>query len=302
MSETDIPSAMRYEKRRVPVNGYRMACVDTATDADPVVFLHGNVTSSYMWRNIMPHLEPYARCIAPDNIGQGDSDKLRNPGPTSYRLAEHIGFFDGLMTALGLDRMQGRVTLVMHDWGGAIGLDWARRHPGAVKGLACFQTIMGNATWDFWPPQVQALFKRFRTPGEGEKLVLEDNFFVEKVLPGNVLRDLPEEVMQEYRRPYRTPGEDRRPTLTWPREIPIGGEPADVLARIEAYMSWLETSDLPKLHIELEEPMVVAGPVLERVRALPKQTRAVIPGKHYVHEDYPDRIGRIIADWYSGIE
>ena len=301
MSETDIDSRMRYEKRRIGVNGHDIAHVDTGTDADPVVFLHGNITSSYMWRNIMPHLEPLARCIAPDNIGQGESDKLRDSGPSSYRLEQHIEFFDGFMRALGLDRMDGRVTLVMHDWGGSIGLDWARRHPGCIKGLAYFQTIMGNATWDFWPPQVQALFKRFRTPGDGEKLVLDENFFVEKVLPANVLRDIPREVLEEYRRPYLTPGEDRRPTLTWPREIPIEGEPADVLARIEAYMSWLESTDLPKLHIELEDPMVIAGPVLDRVRRLPNQTRDVIPGKHYVHEDHPHRIGRIIADWYRKI-
>lgn len=301
MTDQDIASRMRYEKRHVAVNGYQMAYVDTGGDADPVVFLHGNVTSSYMWRNIIPHLEPHARCIAPDNIGQGDSDKLRNSGPGSYRLTEHISFIDGFMRALGLDAMRGRVTLVLHDWGGATGLDWARRHTDSLKGIAYFQTIMGDATWGSWPPPVADLFRKFRTPGLGEKLVLEDNVFVEKVFPANVLRDIPAEVWAEYRRPYLTPGEDRRVTLTWPREVPIEGEPADVLAIIEAYMAWLESTDLPKLHIELEDPMVIAGAILERVRALPNQTRRVIAGKHYVHEDHPHAIGKMIADWYRRI-
>lgn len=301
MTTEEISSQMRHEKQRVAVNGYQMAYVDTGGDGDPVVFLHGNVTSSYMWRNIIPHLAPHARCIAPDNIGQGDSDKLRNSGPGSYRLAEHISFIDGFLRALGLDGMQGRVTLVLHDWGGATGLDWARRHPEALKGMAYFQTIMGDATWASWPPPVADLFRKFRTPGLGEKLVLEDNLFVEKVFPANVLRPIPPEVWAEYRRPYLTPGEDRRVTLTWPREVPIDGEPADVLAIIEAYMVWLESSDLPKLHIELEDPMVIAGAILDRVRALPNETRGVISGKHYVHEDHPHAIGKMIADWYQGI-
>lgn len=295
----EIESRMLYDKKTVEVNGYKMAYVDTGGDEDPIVFCHGNITSSYMWRNIMPHLEPMARCIAPDNIGQGDSGKLKDSGPNSYRLAEHQIYFDGLMKALGLDQMKNKVTFVMHDWGGSLGLTWAKNHPECVKAVCYIQTIMGDAKWDFWPPPVQELFKKFRTPGVGEELVLEDNYFVEKVLPANVIRDIPDDVFEEYRRPYKSPGEDRRPTLTWPREIPIEGEPADVIDIIEDYMKWLESTDIPKLHVEIDHEMILTGDILKRCKALSNQTEFTVKGLHYVHEDSPHEIGEGVAAWYK---
>jgi len=295
---TDIPSHMRYEKKKITVLGRRMAYVDTGGPGDPMVFFHGNVTSSYMWRNIIPHVEGAARCIAIDNIGQGDSEKLENTGPGSYRLAEHQTYINAFMDALGIGE---NVTLMMHDWGAQLGLTWARTHPGAVKAVAYTQGVMGNFGWDYWPPKVSDLMRRFRS-GEGEALVLEQNHFVEKILPAMILRDLPEDAWNEYRRPYRNPGEDRRPTLTWPREIPVEGEPADVLAVIEANNAWMAASPLPKLFIHCEPGAVLKGKILDHVRTFPNQREVTVAGLHYVHEDKPDDIGRALAEWYANLE
>ena len=220
-SGSSVSPVMRYPKRHATVLGKRMAYVE-AGQGDPIVFLHGNVTSSFMWRNVIPHLEDLGRCIAIDNIGQGDSEKLQPSGPGSYRLAEHQRYVDGLLAVLNVER---NVTFVLHDWGSQIGFTWAYDHPEAVKGIAYAQALVGNFAWDQWPPEVQALFKRFRSP-EGEELVLQQNFFVERILPAMVMRELTEAEMEEYRRPYRNPGEDRRPTLAWPRELPIESEPS----------------------------------------------------------------------------
>lgn len=284
----------RYAKRYRTVLGKRMAYVE-AGQGDPIVFLHGNVTSSFMWRNVMPHLEAVGRCIAIDNIGQGDSEKLRPSGPGSYRLAEHQRYIDGLLAELGVDR---DVTLVVHDWGSQLGFTWAHQHPGAVKGIAYLQALVGNFSWDQWPPEVQALFRRFRSP-EGEELVLQQNFFVERILPAMVMRKLTDAEMDEYRRPFRAPGEDRRPTLTWPRELPIEGEPADVLAIIERNSAWLGTSPVPKLFVNAEPGAVLVGRHREICRAWPNQTEITVRGLHYVHEDSPDEIGGAIRRWYT---
>ena len=299
MTGTDevISSAMPFSKHYATVLGRKMAYVDTGGSADPIVFLHGNVTSSYMWRNIIPHVQGLARCIAIDNIGQGDSEKLPNSGPGSYRLAEHQRYIDSLIAQLALGS---RVTLMMHDWGGALGFTWALNNRSRIKGLAFMQTLMGNQRWDYWPPAVSELFRKFRGP-EGEKLVLQDNYFVEKVLPGMTIRPLPKEVMDEYRRPYRKTGEARRPTLTWPREIPVEGEPADVLTRIEAYVGWLQSSPLPKLYINTEPGAVLKGHLRDMVRTFPNQTEVTVRGLHYVHEDSPHEIGAALADWYRNL-
>jgi len=294
-SSLPILSEMRYTKKRAEVLGRQMAYVYTGGDKDPIVFLHGNVTSSYMRRNIMPHLEGIARCIAIDNIGQGDSDKLPDSGPGRYRLAEHQRYTDAMLAHLDLGQ---RITFMVHDWGGSLGFDWARRHPDRLKGLAYMQTLMGDQRWNYWPPHVSDLMRRFKSP-EGEKIVLEDNFFVEQVLPGMTIRQMPQEVMDEYRRPYRNPGEDRRPTLSWPREIPIEGEPADVLAIIDAYIAFLEKSPVPKLFIHTEPGAVLKGHLVERCRTFPNQREVTVKGLHYVHEDSPHEIGRALADWYA---
>jgi haloalkane dehalogenase len=283
---------MRYAKRHATVLGKRMAYVE-AGQGDPIVFLHGNITSSFMWRNVMPHLEAVGRCIAIDNIGQGDSEKLAGSGPGSYRLVEHQRYIDGLLEALAIDR---DVTFVVHDWGSQLGFTWAYHHPDAVRGIAYVQALVGNFSWDQWPPEVQALFRRFRSP-EGEELVLQQNFFVERILPAMVMRKLTESEMDEYRRPFRNPGEDRRPTLTWPRELPIEGDPADVLAIIERNSAWLGASQIPKLFINAEPGAVLVGKHREICRAWPNQTEVTVRGLHYVHEDSPDEIGAAIRNW-----
>jgi len=289
---------MRYHKRYVTVHGKRMAYVDTGGTGDPILFLHGNITQSYMWRNILPHVEHLARCIAVDNIGQGDSEKLDNSGPGSYRLAEHQRYIDGFLDQVDPGN---RVTLMMHDWGVQLGLTWGNRNRERLKGIAHMQGLMGDLNWGFWNEEVSAFMRRLRTD-DGEALILEQNLFVEKVLPALVIRDLPEEVWNEYRRPYRNPGEDRRPTLTWPREIPVEGKPADVLAVIEDNNRWLAESPIPKLYIHVEPETVMKGHVLDHVRTFPSQTEVTVEGLHYVQEDSPHEIGTALADWYKTLD
>ena len=281
---------MPFQKKRLSALAY----VDEG-QGNPIVFLHGNVTSSFMWRNIIPHLTPYARCIALDNIGQGDSDKLDNSGPDSYRLAEHQRYTNAALEALDLGD---QVTIMVHDWGSQLGFTWAREHADRMRGIASMQALVGNFHWDHWPPLVQELFRRFRSE-DGEQLVLQENHFVEQVLPAMVIRDLREEEMTEYRRPYRTPGEDRRRTLTWPREIPIEGEPADTLAVIEENDAFLRASPLPKLFINTEPGAVLVGEHRDIIRRWPHQPEVTVAGLHYCHEDSPHEIGRALADWYQ---
>jgi haloalkane dehalogenase len=221
-----ISAAFPYKKQRRRVLGREMAFVDVGA-GDPIVLLHGNPTSSYLWRNVLPYLQPRGRCIVPDLIGMGDSDKLPDSGPGSYRFVEHRRYLDALLEALDVRE---RVTLVVHDWGSALGFDWANRHREAVKGIAYMEAIVGPQSWDHWDkfgmrPALQALRSE-----AGEAMVLQDNFFIEKILPKAILRTLSDQEMAEYRRPFVQPGEGRRPTLTWPRQIPIEGEPADVVA------------------------------------------------------------------------
>ena len=284
-------------KQTVSVHGKSMAYVERGS-GDPILFLHGNPTSSYLWRNIIPHLEPFGRCIAPDLIGMGASEKLEDSGPDRYRLVEHRQYLDGFLDALGIDD---RVTFVIHDWGSALGFDWANRHRQSVRGIAYMEAIVRPMSWDEWPEAIQKLFQGFRSE-TGETMVLEKNVFVEKVLPGSVLRGLTDEEMAVYRRPFEQPGEDRRPTLTWPRQIPLGGEPADVVEIVQAYADWLKTSaDLPKLFINAEPGAILTGAQRDFCRAWPNQTEMTVAGSHFIQEDSPHEIGEAIADWYRGL-
>ncbi len=289
-----ISSDARYERSRITVGGHDMAYVETGT-GDPIVFLHGNPTSSYLWRNVMPHVEGLGRLIAPDLIGMGGSDKLADSGPDRYRFVEHRRFLDGLLDALGVTE---NVVLVIQDWGGALGFDWARRHAGAVRGIAYMETIVAPYEWDDMRGPTRAIFEGFRSD-KGEKLILENNAFVEQVLPGATLRDLTEAEMEVYRRPFTTPGEVRRPTLTWPRQIPIAGEPADVVAIVEEYGSWLAGSDVAKLFINAEPGAILIGRQREFCRTWPNQTEVSVEGVHFVPEDSPDQIGRAVAEWVN---
>jgi haloalkane dehalogenase len=271
-----------------------MAYVEVG-EGDPIVLLHGNPTSSYLWRNVLPHLRPLGRCIAPDLIGMGNSDKLPNSDPGSYRFVEHRRYLDALLEALDA---QDRVTFVIHDWGSALGFDWANRHREAVKGIAYMEAIVQPQSWDHWDKlNARPALKALRSEA-GEAMVLQDNFFIEEILPKAILRTLSNEEMAEYRRPFAEPGEGRRPTLTWPREIPIEGEPADVTAIAAAYADWLATSRVPKLLVKAEPGLLIAGGAnLDFARSLPEQTEVTVAGSHFVQEDSPDEIGRAIAAW-----
>jgi haloalkane dehalogenase len=294
-----ISAEPRYEKKKIELpglGGRRMAYVETGEGA-PVVFLHGNPTSSYLWRNVMPHVEGLGRLIAPDLIGMGDSDKLDRGGPDRYRFVEHRRHLDALLEALGVER---DVTLVVHDWGSALGFDWARRHREAVRGIAYMEAIVMPLSWEQWPKAVAPVFRAFRSPA-GEKRVLEQNAFVEQVLPGAVLRRLSDAEMEAYRRPFRDPGEGRRPTLSWPREIPIDGEPADVVQIVSRYGEWLAASDVPKLFVNAEPGAILRGDAREYCRRWPNQTEVTVKGTHFVQEDSPDEIGGAVADWLRAL-
>ena len=282
----------RYLKNRIGVGGRSMAYVEVG-EGDPIVFLHGNPTSSYLWRNVIPHVEGIGRCIAPDLIGMGDSDKLDGAGPGSYRFVEHRRYLDGLLESLGVDS---NVTLVIHDWGSALGFDWANRHREAVKGIAYMEAIVRPVSWEEWPEEAKPIFQALRSPA-GDEMVLEKNLFVERILPGSVLRELEPEEMAVYRRPYVEAGESRRPTLTWPREIPLAGEPADVVEIVQSYADWLPGSPFPKLFVNAEPGAILTGPQRDFCRTFANQKEVTVPGSHFLQEDSPDEIGRSIATW-----
>jgi len=281
-------------KKRVLALGHELAFIDRGT-GPMVVFLHGNPTSSFLWRNVLPHVANAYRCIAPDLLGMGDSDKLAESGPDSYGFAEHAAHLDAFMDAVAVDE---QVRLVLHDWGSALGFDWARRHASRIAGIAYMEAIVCPLSWDTWPARAADVFRAFRSPA-GEALVLEQNTFVERVLPLGVLRELSAEELDAYRAPFREPGESRRPTLSFPRQLPFEGEgPADVHAAVEAYGHWLATSTgVPKLFVDVQPGAILGDRERERCRAWPNQREVVVRGSHYVQEDSPEDIGRALAAW-----
>jgi haloalkane dehalogenase len=291
-----ISTDERYSKHRVTVHGLQMAYVDEGI-GDPILFLHGNPSSSYEWRNVIPHLVDMGRCIAPDLVGMGDSDKLPDSGPSSYRFIEHRKYLDAFLEAL---EVQNHITLVLHDWGSALGFDWAYRHPHAIRAIAYMESFVKPITsWADWPEQAVELFQTIRSDA-GEELVLDNNFVVENLLPAGVLRKLSDSEMAVYRRPYKNPGESRRPTLTWPREIPIAGKPSDVYDIIQTYGTWLASSDIAKLFIE-----AIPGAMFEShrdfARTWANQKHVKIRGGHFVQEDSPDETGAAIAAWLQDL-
>ena len=277
------------EKQRVEVLGSEMAYIDVG-EGDPIVFLHGNPTSSYLWRNVIPHVADLGRCIVPDLIGMGDSDKVHG---LEYRFIDHRRYLDAFLESVGVDDA---VTLVVHDWGSALGFDWANRHREAVAGIAYMEAIVRPVAWSDWPEPSRPIFQAMRSSA-GEEIVLEKNVFVERILPASVMRYLSDNEMDEYRRPFQNPGEDRRPTLTWPREIPIDGEPADVAAIVDDYGRWLSQSDVPKLFIDAEPGAILVGPAREFCRGWPNQTEVSVVGTHFIQEDSPDEIGEALRRW-----
>jgi len=284
------------DKRHAEVDGLRMAYQEVGS-GDPIVFLHGNPTSSYLWRNVVPHVASLGRCIAPDLIGMGDSDKLPDSGPDRYRFVEHRGYLDALLAQIGVTD---NVTFVVHDWGSALGFDWAARHPEAIRGLCYMEAIVQPVSWDVWPESAARIFQAMRSDA-GEEIVLEKNVFVERILPASVIRDLTEAELDEYRRPYLEPGEARRPTLTWPREIPFDGEPEDVDAIVRSYGEWLAGSSVPKLFVNADPGSILVGPQREFCRSWPNQTEITVPGIHFIQEDSADLIGEALERWYRTI-
>jgi haloalkane dehalogenase len=267
-----------------------MAYVDEG-DGDAIVFAHGNPTSSYLWRNVMPHLEGLGRLVAADMVGMGGSGKLRPSGPDRYNYGEQRDHLFALWDALDLGD---KVTLVLHDWGSVLGFDWANHHRDRVQGVAFMEAIVTPMTWSEFPSDVREVFQGFRSP-VGERMVLEQNIFVEGVLPAQIQRRLTDEEMGYYRRPFANPGEDRRPTLSWPRNIPIDGEPSEVVSVVEAYSRWLAESDVRKLFIKAQPGAVVNDRTLQLIRTWPNLTETAVSGIHFVQEDSPDEIGTAVA-------
>jgi haloalkane dehalogenase len=280
-------------KKTIDVRGSRMAYHQRGEGA-PVLFLHGNPTSSYLWRDVIPELEGRGRLIAPDLIGMGDSAKLPNPGPDTYRFTTHRDYLEAFIEAVigGAES----IVFVVHDWGSALGFDWANRHRDRVRGIAYMEAIVRPvASWDEWSAAATPIFQGFRSD-KGEQMILDRNMFVERVLPGSVLRKLTEAEMAEYRRPFLK-AEDRWPTLTWPRQIPIAGQPADVVEIAQAYSQWMAQSGFPKLFVNAEPGAILIGAPREFCRSWKNQTEVTVSGSHFIQEDSGPAIGRAVAGW-----
>ena len=291
MTREPISSQDPHPRQRINTRGVEISYVDTG-QGDPIVFLHGNPTSSYLWRNIIPYTKPLGRCLAPDLMGMGDS----GPSPNGeYRFADHSALLDKWFEDMSLNR---NVTLVIHDWGSALGFHWAKRYPERVKGIVYMEAIVRPVSWEEWPDAARQVFQGFRSPA-GEDMVLEKNVFVERVLPGSVLRQLTDKEMEVYRRPFLETGESRRPTLTWPRDIPIDGEPADVVQLVSEYAEWLSRSPIPKLFINAEPGAILSGSQREFCRTWPNQKEVTVKGSHFIQEDSPTEIGQAISQWYG---
>lgn len=290
-----INEAFTYEKKRNQVFGLEMAYVEEGS-GDPIVFLHGNPTSSYLWRNIIPYAQKFGRCIAPDLIGMGDSAKLAGSGPHAYTFAEHSRYLDELLHQLGVRE---RVTFVLHDWGAALGFDWSRRHPDAVKGMVYTEAIIKPGSWSEISEQGRKIFQALQSP-EGERMVLEQNSFLNVNLPINIIRELTEKEVAQYHRPFIEPGEGRRPMLSWARQLPFDSDSA-VTDIINAYGNWLAQSFIPKLFIRAEHGRTPQSHI-DFCRTWPSQTEVTVPGYHYPQEDAPDQVGEALALWLKDLK
>lgn len=258
----------------------------------PIVFLHGNPASSHVWRNVLPYVGS-GRLLTPDLIGMGRSGKP----DSAYQFADHARYLDAWFDALDLDQ----VILIGHDWGGALAFDWASRHPDRVTGIAFFESIVKPMAWEDWSPQARERFQLIRTEGAGEDLVLEQNLFVRQAFTGGVLTPVGDDDLQTYLAPYPTP-ESRRPILAWARQLPLGGDPAELVARINQYDAWLAAStDVPKLLITFEgsPTLMISKEVAEWCAANIAALDIVHGGEagHHAAEDRPKEIGTEISAW-----
>lgn len=290
------PDNQCLKKQYQLINGHRMAYVDIGK-GDPIVFLHGNPTSSYLWRNVMPHLEGQGRLIAPDLIGMGDSDKLPTSNPSRYSFFEHVNYLFTLLETIGVKE---RITFVVHDWGSALGFWWAylnRHNTNAVKGIAFMEAMVTSFNSSTEYSLDADLIFALRGP-DGEKLILQDNIFLKVLLPGAIIRNLTDEEFAEYNRPFLNKGEDRRPMLTWARELPIDGVPMQVTNAFDLYSEWLaKSAELPKLFVKAVPGFALSGAFSSYVRTWPNLEEVSVPGRHYLQEDSPDLIGSAISNW-----
>ena len=285
-----------HPKKFVTVAGKHMAYVDLGSGEPAFLFLHGNPTSSYLWRNVMSEVAGFGRCVAPDLIGMGDSDKIEHPGPDTYRFTTHRDFLWGFIeAAIGRDN---RLVLVGHDWGSALGFDWANHHRDRMRGIVYMEAIVRPLSWDEWPDASRRVFQGFRSVA-GEEMILDKNMFVERVLPASILRKLELAEMAEYRRPFANSQEDRWPTLAWPREIPIDGQPASVAELATAYAGWMAENDVPKLFVNAGPGAILVGDQREFCRGWRNQTEVTVAGSHFIQEDSGPEIGQAIAAWFA---
>jgi haloalkane dehalogenase len=286
----------RAAKQYAQVLGRRMAYVEQG-QGDPIVLLHGNPASSFLWRSVLPELVSLGRCIAPDLIGMGDSEKLPAVDPSRYTFVRHREFLDALLDQLGVTE---QVTLVLHDWGSALGFDWARRHPDRVRRIVYMEAVVRPfPDWDAWPEAARAAFQKLRSPA-GDEVLLQPKLYIEDVLSAWMLRTLSNDELEEYCRPFARPGEDRLPTLMWLRQVPICGEPPEVVEVVAAYAAWLaETPGLPKLFVNAEPGAVLTGVQREFCRTWPDQTEVTVPGVHFIQEDSGKEIAKAIATWLA---
>ena len=287
---------MTRNKKYIDVLGKHVAYVEMG-EGDPIIFQHGNPTSSYLWRNIVPHLQSLGRCIAMDLIGMGDSEKLEDEGNMTYSYAVHKKYFDGFLSEMGI---KNNATLVIHDWGSALGFNWAYDNPEKVKGICYMEAIVKSMQWLDWNEDARGIFQGFRSPA-GEEMILKKNLFIEAVLPGSILRKLSDEEMNEYRRPFGDE-KSRQPTLDWPRQIPLENDPPEICERVDSFSQWMAKNDLPKLFINAEPGAILIGKQREYCRTWKNQTEVTVKGSHFIQEDSPIEIGNAIFDWLKSID
>jgi haloalkane dehalogenase len=287
---------MKYEKKFIDVNGKQMAYVDEGS-GDTVLFLHGNPTSSYLWRNIAPHVEDTNRIVIPDLIGMGDSEKLDGEDNSGYKYHGQYEYLTGLMDKLDLGDS---IHLVIHDWGSAMGFQFARENPSRIKSITYMEAIVMPLTWDQWPDMATKIFGLFRSEA-GEELVLEKNFFVERILLGDSLSGYSDEEKEEYIRPFINSGEDRRPTLTWPRQIPLDGEPKEVVDEVTKNADFHKNSEIPKLFINADPGTILTGDQREFVRSWKNQKEITVKGNHFIQEDSAEEIGSALNEFIKNL-
>ena len=287
---------MSWNKKYIDVLGKQIAYVEMG-EGDPIIFQHGNPTSSYLWRNILPQLQGLGRCIAMDLIGMGDSEKLEDEGNMTYSYNTHKKYFDGFLNAIGVES---NATLVVHDWGSALGFDWANDYPDKVKAICYMEGIVQSMEWEDWNEDAKGIFQGFRSPA-GEEMILEKNLFIEAVLPGSILRKLSDAEMNEYRRPFNDK-KSRRPTLDWPRQIPLENDPPEICKIVDSYSQWMAENNIPKLFINAEPGAILIGKQREFCRTWKNQKEVTVKGSHFIQEDSPNEIGNAIFDWLKGID